>query len=101
MVFTTTRAPRYSHYQTPPTLIPWLKTSMERPSTSHEKGDVLSKTRSWRVPMEPEQLNQPWPAFAVTFPLAPTFSITAAGKIVTFPLHYEQGCNIFSYDLRT
>jgi hypothetical protein len=24
---------------------------------------------------------------------------TAAGKIVTFPLHYEQGCNIFSYDL--
>jgi hypothetical protein len=24
---------------------------------------------------------------------------TAAGKIVTFPLHYKQGCNIFSYDL--
>jgi hypothetical protein len=28
-------------------------------------------------------------------------TITAAGKIVAFPLHYEQGCNIFSYDLRT
>jgi hypothetical protein len=39
--------------------------------------------------------------FSIIATLMVAVSITGAGKMVTFPLHYEQGCNIFNYDLRT